>query len=57
MSAAEQVPGGSPGVDGVLDQALTWLRRSVGFDTARVLAYDPAVLPFTVVEVAASEAR
>jgi len=53
MSLAEQVPGGSPGVDGVLDQALTWLRRSVGFDTARVLAYDPAVL--IPVSIAASE--
>lgn len=53
MSAAEQVPEGSPGVDRVLDQALTWLRRSVGFDTARVLAYDPAVL--IPVSIAASE--
>jgi hypothetical protein len=53
MSAAEQVPGGSPDVDDVLDQALTWLWRSVGFDTARVLAYDPAVL--IPVSIAASE--
>lgn len=34
----------SPGVEEVLGQALTWLQRSVGFDTARALAYDPWVL-------------
>ena len=52
MSLVE-VPGGSPGVDRVLDQTLTWLRRSVGFDAARVLAYDPAVL--IPVSIAASD--
>ena len=31
-------------VEAVLDQALAWLGRWVGFDAARALAYDPAVL-------------
>jgi len=33
-----------PGVERVLNQALQWLDRSVGYDAARALAYDPEVL-------------
>ena len=42
-----------PPVQAVLDQALTWLGRWVGFDAARALAYDPAVL--IPVSIAASQ--
>jgi DNA-binding CsgD family transcriptional regulator len=42
-----------PPVEAVLGQALAWLGRSVGFDAARALAYDPAVL--IPVSFAASE--
>jgi DNA-binding CsgD family transcriptional regulator len=42
-------------VEAVLDQALAWLERSVGFDAARALAYDPGVL--IPVSFAASEPR
>ena len=40
-------------VEAVLGQALAWLGRSVGFDAARALAYDPGVL--IPVSFAASE--
>jgi hypothetical protein len=42
-----------PPVEAVLGQALAWLGRSVGFDAARALAYDPGVL--IPVSFAASE--
>jgi DNA-binding CsgD family transcriptional regulator len=42
-----------PAVEAVLDQALAWMGRWVGFDTARALAYDPGVL--IPVSFAASE--
>jgi hypothetical protein len=32
------------GMEPVLEQTLTWLARSVGYDAARALAYDPAVM-------------
>jgi DNA-binding CsgD family transcriptional regulator len=37
-------PAAAPSVEEVLGQALTRLGRSVGFDAARALAYDPEVL-------------
>src|SRR6516162_9955360 len=42
-----------PPVEAVLSEALAWLGRSVGFDSARALAYDPGVL--IPVSFAASE--
>lgn len=51
QDAGPAVP--EPPVEAVLSQALAWLGRSVGFDAARALAYDPAVL--IPVSFAASE--
>ena len=42
-----------PPVEAVLNEALAWLGRRVGFDAARALAYDPGVL--IPVSFAASE--
>ena len=39
-----EAPGAAPSVEEVLGQALARLGRSVGFDAARALAYDPEVL-------------
>ncbi len=57
MSQVQLLSGGpavpEPPVEAVLGQALAWLGRSVGFDSARALAYDPGVL--IPVSFAASE--
>jgi DNA-binding CsgD family transcriptional regulator len=47
--ARQEAPGAgplpaAPEVEAVLAEALAWLRRRVGYDAARGLAYDPAVL-------------
>jgi DNA-binding CsgD family transcriptional regulator len=51
LSGGPAVP--EPPVEAVLGQALDWLGRWVGFDSARALAYDPGVL--IPVSFAASE--